>query len=150
MVTSVRDLMAMPQSSLDDLFRERPPGPIPEGDTMGTAIVAPGTRLQGPAARFVRWLAWRGKVFDPRDGMLKNKITIFNLHLIKARVYKAASWFDGREAIILDYSKTSLVARKIRDEIREVAPGLYLGQVYWGQRRILNFVLRVAAVAGNA
>ena len=44
-------------------------------------------------------------------------------------------------AIILDYSKTSLVAGMIRDEIRQVGPGVYLGQVYWGKRRIALFML---------
>jgi hypothetical protein len=62
-------------------------------------------------------------------------------------VYRAPSWFDGQEAIILDYSKTSFVAQRIRDEIREVAPRLYLGQVYWGRTRICNFAL---AFAGRA
>src|SRR6185295_14649556 len=38
-------------------------------------------------------------------------------------------------------SKTSLVARKVRDEIREVSPGLYLGKVYWGKKRLIDFAL---------
>jgi len=63
-------------------------------------------------------------------------------------VYRDESWFDGKEAIILDYSKTSLVAHWIRDEIREVAPGLYLGIVYWDHDKILNFSLKFP-VAGT-
>ena len=35
---------------------------------------------------------------------------------------------------MLDYSKTSLIAHWIRDEIREVSPGIYLGLVYLGQK----------------
>jgi hypothetical protein len=141
MASTARDLLRMSQSELDDLFRRSPPGAIPNGDTRGTAIIFPGTRAGWLKARFARWLAWRGKVFDPRRRTLVNKITMFDIRAIKARVYPAISWFDGREAIILDYSKTSLVARKIRDEMREVAPDLYLGQVYWGRARICNFAL---------
>ena len=47
-------------------------------------------------------------------------------------MYIAPSWFDGQPAIILDYSKTSLIAHKVRDEIREVSPGTFLGIVYYG------------------
>ena len=42
---------------------------------------------------------------------------------------------------MLDYSDTSLVAQWIRDEIREVSPGVYLGKVYWGRQRLIDFVL---------
>jgi hypothetical protein len=49
---------------------------------------------------------------------------------------------DGREAIVLDYSVSSLPFRAIRDEIREVAPGLYLGVVYWVGTKTINFALQ--------
>jgi len=78
---------------------------------------------------------------DYPNKTLANKITAFDIHAIKAQVYKATSWFDGQEAIILDYSRKSVVAHRIRDEIREVAPGLYLGQVFLGRARVLNFAL---------
>ena len=34
-----------------------------------------------------------------------------------------------------------MVAHWIRDEIRLVAPGLYLGLVFWEKERILGFAL---------
>jgi len=34
-----------------------------------------------------------------------------------------------------------VVAHWIRDEIRLVAPGLYLGLVFWDKERILGFAL---------
>ena len=68
-------------------------------------------------------VAWKGKVFDREKGELKNKILPFGIKAVRAKVYKEASWFDGKETIVLDYSKTSFVARLVRDEIREVAPG---------------------------
>ncbi len=46
---------------------------------------------------------------------------------------------------MLDYSKTSLVAQWIRDEIREVAPGIYLGLVYWGKKKLIHFALEFPA-----
>jgi hypothetical protein len=64
------------------------------------------------------------------------------LHLVKARIYIAPSWFDQQPAIILDYSRTSLIAHKVRDEIREVSPGTFLGIVYYGTLKTINFVLQ--------
>jgi hypothetical protein len=43
---------------------------------------------------------------------------------------------------VLDYSKRSLVARWVRDEIRRVAPGLYLGLVYLKRTRLIYFTLQ--------
>jgi hypothetical protein len=143
----IDDLTTMSQAELDDLFRRSPTGELPDGDAIGTAIVAPGTYLEGPIVWFVRWLAWRGKVFYRARGYLVNKVGPFGLHLIKARVYIAPSWFDRAPAIILDYSKTSLVAHRVRDEIREVSPGTYLGIVFYGQDKTINFVLAFGAAA---
>jgi hypothetical protein len=132
----------MSQAELDDLFRRSPLGDIPDGDAIGTAIVAPGTELERPTMILGRWLAWQGKVFNRARGDLLNKVGPTGLHLIRARVYIAPSWFDGQPAIILDYSKTSLLAHKVRDEIREVSPGTYLGIVYYGTDKTINFVLQ--------
>jgi len=104
-------------------------------------IIATGTQLSEIAARFLKFFAWQGKVFNPERGDLRNEITPFGIQAIIAKVYKAASWFDGKECIVLDYSETSIVAQWIRDEIREVAPHLYLGIVYWGNTKLINFAL---------
>jgi hypothetical protein len=39
------------------------------------------------------------------------------------------------------YSKTSLLGRKERDEIREVSPGTYLGMIFYGEVKSINFAL---------
>ena len=64
------------------------------------------------------------------------------VNAIVAEVYKGPSLFDGKECIVLDYSKTSLVAKWIRDEIRLIAPKLYLGRVYWDNKPCLHFALQ--------
>lgn len=135
------DMMEMTQAQLDDVYKAAQAGEIPEGDTDGTAIVLPGSMLVGVIATVARWLGWQGKVFDGRKGMLINKISMLGIHGIKAMVYKQASWLDGKECIVIDYSQTSVVARKVRDEIREVSSGLYLGKVYWGRKRLIDFAL---------
>ncbi len=141
MAITVSDLMKMTQAQLDELFTSVPAGPIPTGEAEGTAIVAPGTNFSPAIAKFVNLFAWQGKVFDAEHGVLRNRITAFGLHAILAKVYKGESWLDKKECIVLDYSQTSTVAQWIRDEIREVAPGVYLGKVYWSEKRLIDFAL---------
>lgn len=141
------DLLQMSQAQLDDLFRRSQPGPIPEGVSTGQAIVRPGTFWARLIARFVYGFAWKGKVFtkepDGQGATLQNRITAAGVQAIVARVYLTPSWLDGNPCIVLDYSKTSLFARKIRDEIRLVDPErrLYLGKVWWGKTRLIDFAL---------
>jgi hypothetical protein len=132
----------MSSDELDALFRSSDCGEIPRGEGDGTVLVAPGTKLEGAAEKLIHLVAWQGKVFDPENGELRNEILPVGVKAIRARVYKEASWLDQKEAIVLDYSKTSLVAHWIRDEIREVSPKVYLGLVYWQRDRILHFALK--------
>lgn len=142
MAYDVAKLLTMSQSELDTLFTESPVGDIPDGEAEGTAIVAPGTTFTPTVAQFISLFAWQGKVFDAKKGVLKNKILPFGLNAIIAKVYKASSWLDGKECIVLDYSDTSFVAQWIRDEIRQVEPKLYLGKVYWDKKRLIDFALK--------
>jgi len=141
MTHSIDELMDMEQDDLDALFSSVDAGPIPQGEAEGTAIIAPGTRFSPLISRFINSFAWQGKVFDADKGVLKNRILPFGLNAILARVYKDKSWLDGKECIVLDYSDTSIVAQWIRDEIREIEPGIYLGKVYWDDTRLIDFAL---------
>jgi hypothetical protein len=142
---TVKAWLGKSREELDEVYRKAGPGEIPAGDTQGTAILA-GSKLANLVAGSARVLAWQGKVFDlfsadRQAGVLVNKVTPFGLRLIVAKVYLGTSWLDEKETIIIDYSKTSLLAKVIRDEIREVEPGVYLGKVWWGKRRVLDFAL---------
>jgi hypothetical protein len=133
--------MKMSQVELDDLFKANPAGDIPDGQAKGTAIIAPGTVFSPEIAEIVSVFAWQGKTFDSARGVLSNRILSLGLNAIIATVYKDKSWLDGNECIVLDYSKTSLVAHWIRDEIRQIAPKFYLGKVYWEKSRLIDFCL---------
>src|SRR6478736_4073534 len=136
------DLLDLTGAELDELYGTSPVGEVPDGEAAGKLLVGSRhERVSGTAAWVVRMLAWKGKVFDRERGELRNRISPFAFHAVRARVYKDASWFDQKETIVLDYSKTSLLARRVRDEIREVAPGLYLGVVFSGKRKLLHFSL---------
>jgi hypothetical protein len=142
MAYDVSQLLKMSQGQLDELFTNSPTGDIPDGEAAGTAIIAPGTTYSQEIATFVNHFAWQGKTFDANKGVLRNRILPLGLNAIIAKVYKAPSWLDGKECIVLDYSDTSAVAHWIRDEIRQIGPGLYLGKVYWAQKRLIDFALQ--------
>jgi hypothetical protein len=141
MPVTAHAMLDLTRDELDDLFRSSPPGPIPTGEAQGTVISHPGTEFAEIAAKLVHLIAWQGKIFDPEKGELLNEISPLHLDRIRAKVYNDTSWFDSKDCIVLDYSKTSLVAHWIRDEMRLVSPGVYLGIVYWEKTRILNFAL---------
>jgi hypothetical protein len=142
MAYDANQLLAMSQAQLDDLFRSSPAGDIPNGSANGTAIISPGTRYSADIAEIINHFGWQGKVFDAAHGALKNRILAFGVEAIIAKVYKGASWLDGKECIVLDYSQTSIVAQRVRDEIRLISPGFYLGKVYWNKDRLIDFCLQ--------
>jgi hypothetical protein len=137
----VSQLLKMTSEQLDDCFKSGAPGPIPNGEAKGTAIVAPGTVFNKETAAFISIFTWQGKTFDAQAGVLRNRISVFGISAIVAKVYQGASWFDNKECVVLDYSETSMVAHWVRDEIRLISPGLYLGLVYWKKDRLIHFAL---------
>jgi hypothetical protein len=142
MAYNIAKLLTMTQAELDDLFTSVEAGPIPNGEAKGTAIVAPGTPYTPEIAEFINIFAWQGKIFNAQKMALVNKITVFGLHAVLARIMREPSWIDGKECIVLDYSQTSFVAHWVRDEIRLIGPGLYLGIVFWDKTRLIHFTLQ--------
>ncbi len=141
---SLEELGRMSEAELNSLYRKSPTGEIPDGDSKGKAIFRPAGSLLSRTLARVAGLVWGGKVFDRNKSTLLNKI--FGHKIIRATVAKGLSWFDDKESIIIDYKNTSLLFGWIRDEIREVKPGLYLGWAYvrlpFGRRcAFLHFAL---------
>ena len=141
MVIDVPTLLTLNDTQLNDIFRSGVADPIPDGSGKGTAIVANGTKFSPQIAEAVSRFIWQGKTFDRAHGVLRNRITAFGINAILAEVYKGPSQFDGKECIVVDYSKTSLVASRVRDEIRLIAPKVYLGLFYAHNQPTLHFAL---------
>jgi hypothetical protein len=114
---------------------------VPDGEAKGTAIVAPGTVFTASVAEAISLFAWQGKAFDAASMTLRNHILPFGLKAVLARIKREDSWLDGKPCIVLDYAETSTVAHWIRDEIRMIAPGFYLGKVFWSHSRLIDFTL---------
>jgi hypothetical protein len=141
MAHDVARLLGTARAELDALFVRSEAGPMPDGEYRGTLIVPLDLALLRGAAALAGRMAWRGKVFDAAAGRVTNRVLPFALRAVAAEARREPSWLDGRECIVLDYSRTSLVARGIRDELRLVRPGLYLGRAYWRGIRVADFAL---------
>lgn len=141
----LEQLACMSWCDLEQLYRQSPPGTIPAGYTRGRAIYCPGATLT-PARSKMSQAMWHGKHFCPADCTLINQWCFGRA--VRARVGYGDSWLDGKPSIVMDYRGMSHVWSDVRDEIREVAPGLYLGQMYRcksGQPRMkIFFALEVA------
>ncbi|MDE2512312.1 MAG: hypothetical protein KGL74_14400 [Elusimicrobia bacterium] len=120
-------LMGMKRADLEALYRASPAGPIPDGKSDGLATLDPGTAA-GRASQALFAFFWHGKVFDARRGELVNRLVIGRA--VKAKVFIGPSWLDGKPSVIIDYKGASWIAGAIRDEIRMVSPGVYLGFAY--------------------
>lgn len=134
----------MSPKRLIDLYASSPAGQIPDGPARGIALIVPGTPLNSFFAALTHLVGWQGKTFDAARGRLVNRITPFRVNAIAAQVYLGPSMLDEKPCIVLDYSKTSTLARFIRDEIRSIAPQRYLGFAYVGRTRTIAFALDFA------
>jgi hypothetical protein len=127
---------AAPRSVLDDLVRSDratlealymggavtnpPPGFAP-----GRAIPDPGSRKTVRKSRTIG-LLWKGKVFS--DGQMINRLA-GGREAVTASVYVGESWLDGKPSLILDYAGSRRFG-DVRDEMREVSPGVFVGLTY--------------------
>lgn len=124
---SMNQLVRLSKQELECLYRQGTVGAVPSGYVRGKPVFFVGTCLAGPVGRFSR-LMWQGKVLEPECGIMRNKL--FGLKLVPARIYYGESWLDGGPAIIMDYWDNGGKLAAVRDEIREVAPGLFVGITY--------------------
>jgi hypothetical protein len=141
-VGSLDDLAALSPAALKSLY-EGARVPVladMDGPLVGRMLAVPALRwLSGLLRWFAAWRAfpWRGKTFTSRDAARGEGIN---------RVFgdtKPRTWFrfdtfvapsraGAFDAVQLDYDNPGNPGfiRAIKDEVREVAPGLYLGLAY--------------------
>jgi hypothetical protein len=93
----------------------------------GRTIYPPHRALAEARGRIANTF-WKGKHFFPECNTLVNQWLVGRA--LCARTSLGESWLDGRPAQVLDYADTAWLWRDVRDEMREVAPGLYVGAMY--------------------
>ncbi len=115
-------LSCMSWNQLEAIYRQFEGGTMPCGYYKGKAIYCKGrfgSRLRSGLTKLV----WEGKHFECDTIVNQWKA----VKMLPGKVYRGKSWYDGKPSIILDYRNSSLLWRKVRDEIRQVGPNLYLG-----------------------
>ena len=192
------------QEQVDQIYGRLTAGPIPDGPYDGDLFFPRGTdgetrlgeilgghlkaRLASLGTRRTEALGrllWKGKQFDRRERLLRNRIedlamlapltggTTAGIEkqsvngrdtflLFPAKLYCGQSLLDGRrESVIIDYTFSDelpgyrehpdglggRLGIRIRDEIRMIRPGFYLGRAYMNRIFGLNFSLYNAAAA---
>ncbi len=124
----VADLKNRCPSELWNLFTHCEVGNVPVGDLDGQVLYV--TDRFGGAKVWCSNLVWRGKNVG-LDTYTANR-WIGNQRRIGACHIIGPSWVDGRPAITLDYPRGTPIFSNMHDEIREIAPGLYLGLMFDG------------------
>jgi hypothetical protein len=120
-------LLGMSPAEIENVYRQGTAAAIPPGRVRGTALLSPGTRRARVVSRGAR-LLWQGKVFEEGQSTAVNRF--FGMRVIRGQLYQGPSWLDGGPSLILDYAQTSRIYADNRDEIRQIAPGLFLGLMY--------------------
>ena len=126
-VRELGDLARMSPAELEAIYARSGPGAIPRGRVRGLALVRPGTKL-GPMLSQSARVAWQGKIFEADGSSSINRF--FGVKAVRANVGYGPSWRDGNSSLVLDYGQTSKIYKNYRDELREVAPGIYLGLMF--------------------
>jgi hypothetical protein len=160
-ITSLDDLAALTADQLLAVYRAATTPVFAQvaGDCTGRMLAFPGVGsafLARALRRFAAWrfFPWRGKSFTPtRPGAVPGSDVGEGINRVFSDV-RPRRWFRfetsiGRSragdfsAFHLDYDNPGnpFFIRAIRDEIRQVAPGLYLGQAYLVTRRRARLVL---------
>lgn len=149
-VLTLDDLASL---SADELGRLYEAGVAPanlavlNGSTRGrllAVIQVDGTPLAGLLRRLAasRFFPWQGKHFDTRarkSGHGDNTIRLpfYRAQWFGFRTRIGKSLLDGGDCILLDYDSVAnpRPLRRIRDELREVVPGLYMGPALWQRKK---------------
>lgn len=107
-------------------FRQAELGAAPCGPTRGAILYADGkhprltARLQG--------LVWKGKTFYD-DGAITNR-WLGGVHAVSACTRVEPSWLDGEPCLVIQFAPNAGVLSNVRDEIRQISPGVWLGRGY--------------------
>jgi len=135
------ELLELDAPALLELYRAARVPRLTEvaGDLRGRMLAVPS--LSGRTAAAVRAFAgsdrfpWRGKSFRPFDdarGEGINRVVLDRFRLYPFHTFIGPSKAGDFDAVQLDYDlpENPFFIRAIRDEIRELSPGLYLGQAH--------------------
>ena len=125
---NIDSLGKMSASQLEELYRNGKVFEPSDGYLKGKAFPKPdklGHQFRSEAIGLV----WKGKNIYTKEAVMLNQVG--KKQKVAASISKEESWLDGKPSVIFDYASGPKWAQKARDEVREIAPGLYLGIMYF-------------------
>ena len=125
-ISSRKEIYTATKCQLLDWYRKSDNITPPTGFIPGRVLPFPGKRINKPVSTIMHLTVWQGKVFCTNESMI-NKM--FGVKMAPGVVGVENGFLDGRPSITINYPK-SLIFGAYRDEIREIAPGIYLGLMY--------------------
>lgn len=124
------ELQAIDVSQLDTNYKTAKAGPIPDGLAVG-CVIGNGKLISPKLSQRLNKL-WNGKIFNRAEGTLRNRV-LGDKTAFTAKVFLDESVADGQETIAIEYIGDGFIS-KIRDEIRLIEPGMYLGKMFYKTR----------------
>jgi hypothetical protein len=119
-------LSAAPPCCYEALFRQGALGCDPLGPTSGAVLYVDGKYPRLKA--HLQGVVWKGKTFHG-DGTFTNR-WLCGVRAVSAGVCVAPSWLDGQPCFVMQYAPDAAVFGNVRDELREIAPDVWLGRSY--------------------
>jgi hypothetical protein len=123
---TLKHLAKLSECELTRLFEQAQSGLIPVGYTRGRVLRMQDAKLPRLQACLASAI-WKGKHFEA-DGSFINQWPGFTA--LRSRAELGISSHDGKPCITIEYPPDTPLFGNYRDEIREIAPGLYLARLY--------------------
>jgi hypothetical protein len=114
-----------PEPVASNLYLWARPGSRPVGYVRGAVLRLDTKLLPRLQIGFTR-VIWRGKYFS--EERFVNQWTGFRA--IDSQVQEGPSYVDGRPCMILEYPPGTPFFGRMRDEVRQVGPNVYLSMVF--------------------
>ncbi len=139
---SLDDLPKMNRRELDELYLLATTPKL--GEVKG---VTNGRILDGviPFNKYFSWIPWKGKVFEPLTATAGKGINRMEVGRIKKKWFKFATSIipplaGNDDVLTLDYSNQGNIwpIRLVRDDLKKLHDGLFLGAVYLKTRKGLQ------------
>jgi hypothetical protein len=106
-----------------ELFGRGEVGCPPQGPMRGIVLWSDGAHPHLKAR--TQGTLWKGKEFHC-DGSFTNR-WLGGIHAGGATISVESSWRDGQPCFVMQYGPDARVFANVRDEIRQIAPDLWLG-----------------------
>jgi hypothetical protein len=113
-------------SELDDLYRQSTIHAMPYGNMPGEVVAFANV----PVPQLFKRVAnnhWKGKIIEP-DGSFVNQFK--KRQALHSCLTIGPSYLDGQPCFICEYPRFTPLFGPMRDEYREIAPGVFLGRQY--------------------